>query len=113
MSRSARARQPLSPSCGIPTTAMPITRRVRATILRSFERSFRCCDHETRRAVGPHSGAFTGEKEMNRSAIILTAARIPEPGTFYQDASSPPGRGFTLIELLVVIAIIAILASLL
>src|SRR3989442_9306590 len=39
--------------------------------------------------------------------------RIPEPGLFYQDASSPPCRGFTLIELLVVIAIIAILAGLL
>jgi len=39
--------------------------------------------------------------------------RNPEPGPFYQDASSPPCRGFTLIELLVVIAIIAILAGLL
>ena len=39
--------------------------------------------------------------------------RIPEPGPFSQDTSSPPRRGFTLIELLVVIAIIAILASLL
>src|SRR5438445_10618495 len=39
--------------------------------------------------------------------------RIPEPGPFYPDASSPPCRGFTLIELLVVIAIIAILAGML
>jgi prepilin-type N-terminal cleavage/methylation domain-containing protein/prepilin-type processing-associated H-X9-DG protein len=58
----------------------------------------------------------TNSNNLRRHALSRRPGlriRIAEPGPFYRNAASPPGRGFTLIELLVVIAIIAILASLL